>query len=90
MAVIHISEDEAARDFPGLLARLRAGEEFVIQAGTQPIARLQPAVPPTRTIAQCIALLDDDSPGVMDDDFARAVEEAIETNQQPFVPPAWD
>ena len=30
MAITHISEAEAAADFPGLLARVRAGEEIVI------------------------------------------------------------
>ena len=33
MAVIHISEAEAARDFAGLLARVRAGTEVVIEGG---------------------------------------------------------
>lgn len=33
MATIHISEEEAARDFPGLLARVRAGAEIVIESG---------------------------------------------------------
>ena len=28
--VIHISEEEAARDFAGLMARVRAGAEVVI------------------------------------------------------------
>jgi len=30
MATIHISEDETARDFAGLMARVRAGAEVVI------------------------------------------------------------
>jgi antitoxin (DNA-binding transcriptional repressor) of toxin-antitoxin stability system len=40
MAVIHISEAEAARDFAGLLARVRAGAEIVIENGAQPVAVL--------------------------------------------------
>jgi antitoxin (DNA-binding transcriptional repressor) of toxin-antitoxin stability system len=31
MATVHIPENEAARDLPGLLAHVRAGEEIVIE-----------------------------------------------------------
>jgi hypothetical protein len=34
--VIHISEAEAARDFSGLLARVRAGAEVVIENNNHP------------------------------------------------------
>jgi len=36
MTIAHISEEEAARDVAGLLARLRAGEEIVIEADNVP------------------------------------------------------
>ena len=36
--VIHISEAEAARDFAALMARVRAGEEIVIESGDLPVA----------------------------------------------------
>ena len=36
--VIHISEAEAANDFAGLLARVRAGAEIVIESGKLPVA----------------------------------------------------
>jgi len=36
MAVVHIPEAEAARDLPGLLARVRAGEEIVIEKEAAP------------------------------------------------------
>jgi hypothetical protein len=36
--VIHISEAEAASDFPGLLARVWAGAEIVIESGKVAIA----------------------------------------------------
>src|SRR5271170_8310704 len=38
MAVIHISEAEAAGDFAALMARVRAGEEIVIESGSYPVA----------------------------------------------------
>ena len=90
MAVTHISETEAARDFFALLARLRTGEEFIIESGADPVARLQSAIPSVRTFSECLALIEQDSPGIMDEGFASAVQEAIDLNQQPFEPPSWD
>jgi antitoxin (DNA-binding transcriptional repressor) of toxin-antitoxin stability system len=90
--VIHISEEEAARDFAGLLARVRAGAEVVIESksGKLPVAVIHSPVPPRRTISECIALLPADSTAVMDADFARDVEAAIESHREPLDPPAWD
>ena len=42
MAIHHISETAAARDFAGLMARVRAGEEIVIESGTKAVAILRP------------------------------------------------
>jgi antitoxin (DNA-binding transcriptional repressor) of toxin-antitoxin stability system len=38
MAVIHISEAEAARDLSGIMARVYAGEEVIISNGTLTVA----------------------------------------------------
>jgi len=88
--VIHISEAEAARDFVGLLARVRAGAEVVIENGTMPVAVIHAPVPPRRSISECIALLPESSTAVMDADFAKDVEAAIESHREPLEPPAWD
>jgi antitoxin (DNA-binding transcriptional repressor) of toxin-antitoxin stability system len=94
--VIHISEEEAARDFAGLMARVRAGAEVVIESegGKLPVAVIHSPVPPRRTISECIALAKKheeetgESP-VLDPDFAADVEEIIR-NRNPWNPPAWD
>ncbi|MGD0823532.1 MAG: hypothetical protein ABR908_03050 [Terriglobales bacterium] len=88
--VIHISEAEAAGDFAGLLARVRAGAEIVIESGTLPVAVIHAPVPPRRSISECIALLPEHSTAVMDADFAKDVEAAIESHREPLEPPAWD
>ena len=90
--VIHISEEEAARDFAALMARVRAGAEVVIESegGKLPVAVIHAPAPPRRTISECIALLPEDSTAVMDADFARDVEAAIESHREPLEPPAWD
>jgi len=88
--VIRISEAEAARDFASVLARVRAGAEVVIENGKLPVAVIHAPAPPRRSISECIALLPEDSPAVMDADFARDVEAAIDSHREPLEPPAWD
>lgn len=90
MAVIHISECDAVRDFAGLLARVRAGAEVVIENGALPVAVVHAPVPPRRSIAECIAMLPEDSSATIDEDFARDVAEAVEAHREPLNPPAWD
>jgi antitoxin (DNA-binding transcriptional repressor) of toxin-antitoxin stability system len=90
MATIHISVTEAARDFADLLAQVRAGAEVVIEDGPEAVAILHTPVPKRRTIAECIAMLPEDSPATIDEDFARDVEEAVAAHREPLNPPAWD
>lgn len=94
MAVIHISEADAARDFAGLMARVRAGAEIVIENGTYPAAVLRAAAPPRGSISECIALAKkhEEETGeapVLDPDFAAHVEEIV-ASRKPWNPPAWD
>jgi antitoxin (DNA-binding transcriptional repressor) of toxin-antitoxin stability system len=94
MAVIHISEAEAARDFAGLMARVRAGAEIVIESAAQPVAVLRAAMPPRRSISESIALAEARSKElgyepVMDEEFAADMEEIIR-NRKPRDTSAWD
>lgn len=88
--VIHISEGKAVSDFASLLARVREGAEVVIEDGARPVAVLYAAGPVRRTISECIALLPEDSVATIDPDFAKDVEAAVESHQEPLNPPAWD
>lgn len=90
MATIHISEAEAARDFASLLARVRAGAEVVIESDTHPVAVIHTPAPPRRSIEECIALLPEDSPATIDEDFARDVRDAVAAHREPLNPQAWD
>ncbi len=94
MAVIHISEAEATRDFAALLARVRAGAEVVIENGTLPVAVLHAPSPPRRSISESIALAEARSKElgykpVMDPDFVTDMEEIIR-NRKPRDTSAWD
>jgi antitoxin (DNA-binding transcriptional repressor) of toxin-antitoxin stability system len=90
MATFRISEAEAARDFAGVIARVRAGVEVVIESEMFPVAVVRSPDPPKRTIEECIALSPEDSPARMDDVFASDVEAAIDMHRDPLNPPAWD
>ncbi len=90
MAVIHISEADAARDFAGLMARVKTGAEIAIENGSGTIAVLHLPVPVGRTMAECIALLPNTSFATIDEDFTRDVAEAIAEHREPLKPPAWD
>jgi antitoxin (DNA-binding transcriptional repressor) of toxin-antitoxin stability system len=88
MAVTHISEAEAARDFPSILARVRAGEEVVIEADAVPVAVLWAASEPRpRRFSEAIALAEARAKErgyepVMDADFAADLEEIVR-NRKP-------
>lgn len=88
--VIRISEAEASSNFAEVLARVRAGAEVVIESGKLPVAVVRAPAAPRRTISECIALLPEDSSAVVDSDFAKDVEAAIESHHEPLHPPAWD
>lgn len=93
MAVIHISEAEATRDFAGLLARVRAGAEIVIESDA-PAVVLRVAVEPSgRLLSESIALAETHAKEmgyepVMDPDFAADLEEIIR-NRKPRDTSAW-
>ena len=90
MATIHISEADAARDFAGLLARVRAGAEVVIERDAYPVAVLYTPAPPRRSIQACIDLLPADSPATIDEDFASDVAAAVAAHREALNPRAWD
>lgn len=94
MALIHISEAEAADDFAGLMARVRAGEEIVIESDSHPVAIIRALAPPRRSISESIALAEARSKVLgykpaMDAVFAADMEEIIR-NRKPRDTSAWD
>ena len=94
MATFHIPEAEVPENFDALMARVRAGEEVVIESGAKPIAVLRLATPTGRSISETIARLDAHYKElgyvpVMDDDFAADMEEIIR-NRKPADRSAWD
>ena len=91
--VIHISEAEADNDFAGVLARVRAGAEIVIE-GHEPVVVVRAEPVRGRLISECIALAkaheeESGKAPVLDPDFAADVE-GIVKNRKSWNPPAWE
>jgi antitoxin (DNA-binding transcriptional repressor) of toxin-antitoxin stability system len=95
MDTIHISEDEATRDFAGLMARVRAGAEVIIENGPSPAVVLRIARKPRgRLLSDSIAIAEARSKArvyeaVMDAGFAAEMMEIIR-NRKPRDNSAWD
>jgi antitoxin (DNA-binding transcriptional repressor) of toxin-antitoxin stability system len=83
MATIRISEAEAARDFAGVMARVRAGTEVVIESDARAVAVVRPAtVPPGRLLSESIASAEArGSMATLDGDFSRDLEAVIKILQ---------
>jgi antitoxin (DNA-binding transcriptional repressor) of toxin-antitoxin stability system len=90
VATFRISEADAARNFAGLMARVRAGEEVIIESGSAPVAVIKAPFQPHRKIKDILALLPDDDTMRMGPDFADDVEAAIATHREPLNPPDRD
>jgi antitoxin (DNA-binding transcriptional repressor) of toxin-antitoxin stability system len=90
MATIHISEAAAAADFAGLMAKVRAGAEVVIENAKIPVAVMRAPAPERRTLSECIAMLSEGSTATIDENFANDVEAAIAAHREPIDASAWD
>ena len=90
--VIHISEAEAASNFADVLARVRAGAEIVIEGQEPIVVAVRPSKPqPGRLLSESIALAEAHGSTVtLDGDFARDLEDIINSHREPLNPPAWD
>ena len=91
MAVVHMTEAELVNNIADVMRQVRQGNEIVIEQGNRPVAVIKPAKPVGRMISDVIAdLKARGSSAVMDDDFARDIEEGIKAHRQPWNPPSWD
>jgi len=86
--VIHISEEDAARDFAGVLARVRAGAEVVIESDARAVAVLRPAGEELgpRLLSESLALAKEHAENLhheptLDADFASDLEEIIKSRK---------
>lgn len=89
--VIHISEMEAAKNFADLMAKVRAGNEVVIEHGTEPVAIVSPVGASLRLLSEAIALAEaKGSTATLDDGFSHDLESVIKSHREPLSPPLWE
>ncbi|MGB8261418.1 MAG: hypothetical protein WCE75_13750 [Terracidiphilus sp.] len=95
METIRISEAEAARDFAGLMARVRAGAEIVIGDAASPAVVLRVAAEPRgRLLSESLALAEAHAKEtgmepIMDAGFAEDMKQIV-ANRKPRDTSAWD
>jgi antitoxin (DNA-binding transcriptional repressor) of toxin-antitoxin stability system len=88
---VRMTEAELARDLHTVLDKVRQGVEVVIQQDSRPVAVLKAPLVSGRRISEVIAALDaSGANAVIDEDFARDVEEGIKLHREPWNPPSWD
>jgi len=91
MATVRITEAELARDLHAVLAKVQQGAEVIIEQDHRPIAVIRPSQPAGRMISEVVADLKlRGSKAVIDDDFARDIEEGIKAQRHSWNPPSWD
>ena len=90
MSVIHIAEDEIAEKLPGLLTRVKAGDEIVIDTGSSPIFVAQKNREVGWTAAAALQRLANRTLTVVDQDFATDLAEVRREMNANYRPAEWD
>jgi antitoxin (DNA-binding transcriptional repressor) of toxin-antitoxin stability system len=88
---LHMTEAEVARDLHNILEKVSQGVEVVIEKDSRPVAVIKAPAVKGRRISEVIAALEaSGANAVIDEDFARDVEEGIRSRREPWNPPSWD
>jgi antitoxin (DNA-binding transcriptional repressor) of toxin-antitoxin stability system len=89
MSTVRISETELARDVHGVLEKVQQGVEVIVEQNHRPVAVIKASKPAGRLITDVLAdLKARGSTAVIDDDFARDIEEGIRAHREPWNPPS--
>jgi antitoxin (DNA-binding transcriptional repressor) of toxin-antitoxin stability system len=94
MTVVHVTEAQLAEDVRGVLEKVEAGADVVVERGDRAVAIIVSPRAQSRTISESIAIAGrrEGERGysvTLDPDFAADVEEIVR-NRQPWKPPEWD
>jgi antitoxin (DNA-binding transcriptional repressor) of toxin-antitoxin stability system len=88
---LRITEAELARDIHTVLARVQEGVEVVVEQDHRAVAVIKSPLVKGRKISEVIAALEaSGANAVIDENFARDVEEGINARREPWNPPSWD
>ncbi len=84
MATFHISREDAAKDFDGLMDRARNGDEVLIEEGASTVAILRAPIR-HRLLSETLRILEERaSRATLDGGFEKDVMEFIDTHREPL------
>lgn len=82
MSTVRITETELARDVHAVLEQVRQGVEVIVEQDHRPVAVIKASKPTGRLISEVLADLQArGSTVVLDDEFARDVEDGIKAHR---------
>jgi antitoxin (DNA-binding transcriptional repressor) of toxin-antitoxin stability system len=89
--VVHLSQAEAIRDIAAILKQVERGAEVIVERDQRPMAVIQPPPRPGRFLSECIALAEAHGSTVtLDEEFAKDLEEIINSRLEPLDGSRWD
>jgi antitoxin (DNA-binding transcriptional repressor) of toxin-antitoxin stability system len=84
---VRITEAELARDIHAVLEKVRQGVEVLVEQDRRPVAVIRAPLIEGRKISEVIAGLEaSGANAVIDEDFARDIEEGIKAHREPWNP----
>ena len=91
MAEIHLTETELAQNLHGVLESVQHGTEVIVERDARPVAVILSPRFRGRPIDECIALAKaHGSHATLDDEFAKDLDDLIQSRRDPLSPPEWD
>ena len=91
MSTVRITETELARDVHAIMEKVQQGVEVIIEHNHRPVAVIKASKPAGRLISDVLADLQArGSAAIIDDEFARDIEEGIKAHREAWNPPSWD
>jgi hypothetical protein len=74
-----------------VLEKVQQGAEVIVERDAQPVAVIKLPQFRGRPINECIALAEArGSHATLDEDFAKDLEDIINSHREPLTPPSWD
>jgi antitoxin (DNA-binding transcriptional repressor) of toxin-antitoxin stability system len=91
MSTVRITETELARDVHAVLEKVQQGVEVIIEKDHLPVAVIKASKPAGRLITEVLAdLKARGSTAIIDDEFARDIQDGINLYRESWHPPSWD
>jgi antitoxin (DNA-binding transcriptional repressor) of toxin-antitoxin stability system len=91
MAELHMTEAEVAKNFEAVLDKIQRGAEVIVERDAKPVAVIKAPQFRGRAIDECITQAKvHGSHATLDEDFAKDLEDIINSRREPLNPPSWD